>query len=81
MLHFSDIPRTLKSYVSKQLFVPKTKLNVGKRAFFVAAPTIWSKLPVTIKYSETVATFRKKIIDIYLKLLSTIHCLGGSVLQ
>ena len=24
-----------------QLCVPKTKLNIGKRDFFVAAPTLW----------------------------------------
>ena len=34
--HFSDISRTLISSVSKQLFVPKTKLNIGKHAFSVA---------------------------------------------
>ena len=36
LLHFSDIPRTLRSSVSKQLFVPKTKLNLAKCAFCVA---------------------------------------------
>ena len=29
-----------RSSVSKQRFVPKTKLNIGKRAFSVAVPTI-----------------------------------------
>ena len=40
LLYFSDISGTLKSSVSKQRFVPKTKLNIGKRAFSVTAPTI-----------------------------------------
>ena len=42
------------------LFVPKTtgKLNIGKRAFSVAAPTIWNQLPIKIKSSETIDTFR-----------------------
>ena len=60
LLHFSDISRTLRSLVSKQRFVPKTKLSIGKRAFSVAAPTLWNQLPITIKCSETIDTFRKK---------------------
>ena len=59
VLHLSYILRTLRSTISKQLFVPKTKLNIGKRAFPVAAPPIWNQLLITIK-SETTATFRKK---------------------
>ena len=66
MLNFSDIFRTLRSPVSKQRFVPKTKLNIGKRAFSVAAPTIWNKLPITVKSSETIDIFRKKIEKIFL---------------
>ena len=45
LLHFS---RTLRSSVTKQLFIPKTKLSIGKRAF----PTIWNQLPITIRSSE-----------------------------
>ena len=41
LLHFSAISRMLRSSVSKQLFVPKTKLNIGKYAFSVAAQTTW----------------------------------------
>ena len=53
LLHFSDISRTLGSSVSKQRFVPKTKLNIDERAFSVAATTLWNQLPFTSKYSET----------------------------
>ena len=28
-------------------------LNIGERAFSVAAPAIWNQLPITIKSSET----------------------------
>ena len=61
LLHVSDISRTLRSTVSKQRFVPKTKLNIGKRVFFVAAPTIWNQLPNAVKSFETIDTFRKKL--------------------
>ncbi len=56
----SGISRTLTSSVSKQLFVPETNLNIGKRDFSVAAPTIWNQLPIAIKSSETMDTFRRK---------------------
>ena len=38
---------------------PKIKLNIGKCAFSVAAPTIWNQLPIAIKSSETIATLNK----------------------
>ena len=55
LLHLSNIPRQLRSSTSQQLIVPKTKLNLGKRAFSVAAPTVWNELPITLKTSETIA--------------------------
>ena len=56
LLHLSNIPRQLRSSTSQQLIVPKTKLNLGKRAFSVAAPRVWNELLITI--------FRKKTQDI-----------------
>ena len=61
LLYFSDICKSLRSSVSKQLFAPKTKLNIDKRAFSVAASTIWNQLPIAFKYSETIATFCKQV--------------------
>ena len=61
LLHLSNIPRQLRSSISQQLIVPKTKLNLGKRAFSVAAPRVWNELPITLKTSETIAIFRKKL--------------------
>ena len=39
---------TLRSSVTKQLFIPKTKFSIGKRDF----PTIWNQLPIPIRSSE-----------------------------
>ena len=58
--HLSNIPRQLRSSIS-QLIVPKTKLNLGTRAFSVCAPMVWNELPITLKTSETIAIFRKKL--------------------
>ena len=61
LLHLSNIPRQLRSSTSQQLIVPKTKLNLGKHAFSVAAPRVWNELPISLKTSETIAIFRKKL--------------------
>ena len=47
LLHLSNIHRQLRSSMSQQLIVPKTKLNLGKRVFSVAAPRVWNELPIT----------------------------------
>ena len=61
LLHFSDIRRTLgvRPAVSKQLFVPKIKLSIGKHAFCVGAPTISNQLTIMITFSDSMTTFRK----------------------
>ena len=60
LLHFSNIPRQLRSSTSQQLSIPR-KLNLGKRAFSVAAPIIWNELPTTLKSCESIASFRKNL--------------------
>ena len=54
------------SSISQQLIVPKTKLNLGKRAFSVAAPRVWNELLITLKTSQTIAIFRKKTQDVFI---------------
>ena len=40
-------------------YIPRTKLNLGKHAFSVAAPDIWNELPTTLNSCESLASFRK----------------------
>ena len=68
LLHLPNIPRQLRSSMSRQLIVPKAILNLGKRDFSVAAPTVWNELPITLKTFETIAIFRKSSRHIYFKL-------------
>ena len=60
LLHLSNIHRQLRLSIS-QIIIPKTKLNLGKRAFSVATPRVWSKLLITLKTSESLAIFLKKL--------------------
>ena len=69
LLHFSNVHRQLRSSTSQQISIPRTKLNLGKRAFSVAAPIIWNELPTTLKSCESLASFRKNLKIISSKLL------------
>ena len=40
-----------------------------KRVFSVAAPTTWNQLPVTIKSSETIATFQINTQELFFFLI------------
>ena len=80
-IHFFDILRILRSSVSKQMFIPKTTLNIRKRAFSMAAPTIWNQLPIAIKYSETMDTFRKKFKTYLFEIAFQPYNFGSSILK
>ena len=68
LLHFCNTPRQLRSSTSQQLYIPRTKLNLGKRAFSVAAPIIWNELPKTLKSCKCLASFRKNLKTYILKI-------------
>jgi len=52
----------LRSEISNLLVVPKYRTKLyGERAFVVAAPTLWNKLPYAIKNSESVAAFKTSL--------------------
>ena len=57
LLHFSNIPRQLRSSTSQQLSIPRTKMNLGMRAFSV----VWNELPTTLKSCASLASFRKNL--------------------
>ena len=54
--------RTLRSFVSqKNVLFLKSKLTNGTRVISLAAPTIWNQLPIMIKSTEIIDTFRKTL--------------------
>ena len=63
LLPFSDICRTLRSSVSKQ------RCN---RPFSVAAPMVWHQLSITIKSSEIIYIFHKKLNSYLLEMIKQI---------
>ena len=59
----ADVPsrRHLRSASTAALVVPATRLNLGDRAFHVAAARIWNELPADVTSSPSLPTFRRQL--------------------
>ena len=60
----TDIPgrRRLRSAISFQLVVPRTRLvTVGDRTFSAAGSRLWNSLPHDVTECQTLAAFRRKL--------------------
>jgi len=51
--------RTLRPSSTPRLIVPRTRTELAKRAFCVAALSLWNSLPVDVVDTNTVLTFKK----------------------
>ena len=51
----------LRAYTSGDYVVPRTRLKLGERAFSVAAPLAWNRLPTTLKLVRCTDTFKRKL--------------------
>ena len=58
-------PRLLRSSDQCLLTQPRTRACIGQRASSVCAPTIWNSLPLSIRLSPTLATFKHKLKTFY----------------
>jgi hypothetical protein len=52
---------TLRSASRHVLFVPRTRTVCGARAFSIAAPTVWNKLPASVQFASSVACFKSRL--------------------
>jgi len=58
-----------ESYLLLQLlFVPRHNLSFGSRAFRVSAPKVWNTLPLHIRQSQSLSTFRRHLKTNYFQL-------------
>lgn len=59
----ADVPSLarLRASSSGDYVVPRTKLKFGERAFAVAAPLIWNKLPRELKATKCSTTFKRSL--------------------
>jgi len=50
---------------SKVFQVPRTNLRLGSRSFHVSAPILWNWLPHSVRFCESLTTFRKHLKTFY----------------
>jgi hypothetical protein len=53
--------RSLRSVDSKLLVVPSKRTTTARSAFDYAAPHFWNSVPLTIRESQSLRTFKKKL--------------------
>ena len=58
-------PRLLRSSDQCLLSQPRTRTCIGQRVFSVCAPTVWNSLPLSIRLSPTLATFKRNLKTFY----------------
>ena len=51
----------LRSAARGNLVVPRTRLQLGNRAFCVAGPVVWNSLPLDIRSAPTLSTLRNML--------------------
>jgi len=80
----SDIPSrsSLRSSSNCDLVVPKTSRKIGDRAFSVAAPRAWNRLPTDLKLLRSTASFKSKLKSFMFHVLTpgtlwTLECAIG----
>ena len=56
---YGSIWTSLRSAAHGTLFVPRTRLELGKRAFAVAAPAAWNSLPDDVRSAPTLDKFKQ----------------------
>jgi len=65
----------LRSAARGDLLVPRTRRQLGNRAFSVAGPTAWNSLPLDIRTAPTPSTLIKKLLKTHLFSLSYNTCM------
>jgi hypothetical protein len=60
-LHPYNPTRTLRSSNTNSLEVPNIKSAIGRRSFSFSAPTIWNKLPLSLRNTKSPLAFRSQL--------------------
>ena len=60
-INFVNHGKSLRSKDLGVLYVPRSRINTGDRAFSICGPRIWNKLPIHIQKAPTLEAFKKKL--------------------
>ena len=58
-MQYHELTRSLRSSSTHQLSVPCHNLTFGSRAFWFSTTRVWNSLPVSIRESQSLPTFRR----------------------
>ena len=58
-------PRLLRSSDKCLLTQPRTSTSIGKRVFNVCAPAVWNSIPLHIRLSPSLASFKRNLKTLY----------------
>ena len=58
-------PRLLRSSDKSLFLQPPTRTSIGKRAFSVSAPYVWNSIPLPIRLSPLMASFKRNLETFY----------------
>ena len=58
-------PRLLRSSDKCLLTQPRTSTSISKRAFNVCAPAVWNSIPLHIRLSPSLASFKRNLKTLY----------------
>ena len=61
LIHLATPNRNLRFNKGPLLSAPKCKTKTGTRVFSVCAPSLWSKLPLSIRSSESLTCFGQRL--------------------
>jgi hypothetical protein len=65
LVNFNIAPRTLRSSDQHLLYLPRTCTVTGGRAFNLASPKVWNSLPISIRSSPSIASFKQHLKTFY----------------
>jgi hypothetical protein len=65
LLTFRESNRSSRSAHQNYLYQPRTKTEFGARAFSSAAPKIWNSLPLDLRLSPSIESFRSNLKTYY----------------
>ena len=59
LIQFHSTPKSTRSSSTQLLFIPHHNLSFGSWAFRVSGPKVWNTLPLHIRQSQSLSTFRR----------------------
>ena len=69
LIQLHTTPKSTRSSSSQLLFIPCHNLSFGSRAFRVSAAKVWNTLPLHIRQSQSLSTFRRHLKTHYFQLV------------